>query len=418
MVFSFAVGVRGAGVLCRLAMEATCFLGNRFTAASSRQSFSIHDGLAGTMDSPRAALVPDNMTNEALARSRYERLARTVSDLMDKATQNERILRKFQQYELQLLALSGMEALLDCLLGDSLHHFQLDAVEIWLLDRERQVRDLVPASMQAFAGLVWLDDDHVLRELYADQHAVLLVNPIPAGVFSGRSMRSAALLPLVRHGVLIGALHMGALSPQRFTEDKSTDFIQHLASIVASTFENAINHERLHRLSMIDMLTRVENRRAFAQSMDTEIARAARSGEPLTVMLADLDHFKQVNDNYGHQTGDRVLTAVAQEIAGMLRKTDHVCRYGGEEFALILPSCERALAQEIAERIRQRVSTLRIPSDSGIEVPMTISMGVTCWTRPADYPETLADQLIGMADKALYRAKALGRNRVEFQSLS
>ncbi|MET0379745.1 MAG: sensor domain-containing diguanylate cyclase [Spongiibacteraceae bacterium] len=357
------------------------------------------------------------MPNDTLARSRYERLARTVSELMDKATQNERILRKFQQYELQLLAVSGMEALFDCLLGDSLNHFQLDAVELWLFDPDRQMRTLLPATAPQWPGLVWLDSDRHLRDLYTGQHQVHLVNPLPAGVFIGRSMRSAALLPLVRHGALVGALHLGALAPQRFTADKSTDFIEHLACIVASCIENSANHERLHRLSMIDMLTRVENRRAFTQSMTTEIARAARHGEPLTVMLADLDHFKRVNDNHGHQIGDRVLSAVAQEIVTMLRKTDHVCRYGGEEFALILPNCDRALAQEVAERIRVRVSSLHIASDSGIEVPVTLSLGLTCWSQPGAYPANLADQLIGLADKALYRAKDCGRNRVEFQAM-
>jgi diguanylate cyclase (GGDEF)-like protein len=370
------------------------------------------------LDRKQVIPAPDNMPNESLARSRYERLARTVSELMDKATQNERILRKFQQYELQLLAITGLEALFDCLLGDSLNHFQLDAVELWLFDPHREVRELVPATAQDWPGLVWLDSDRHLRDLYASQSpSVRLVSPLPSGVFIGRSMRSAALLPLVRHGALVGALHFGALASQRFTADKSTDFIQHLACIVASSVENAVNHERLHRLSMIDMLTRVENRRAFAQSMSTEIARAARHGEPLTLMLADLDHFKRVNDSHGHQIGDRVLSVVAQEIVTMLRKTDHVCRYGGEEFALILPNCDRALAQEVAERIRARVSSLRIASDSGIEVPVTLSIGVTCWTQPGAYAATLSDQLIGLADKAVYRAKDRGRNRVEFQSM-
>lgn len=357
------------------------------------------------------------MPNETLARSRYERLAQTVSELMDKATQNERILRKFQQYELQLLAVSGMEALCDCLLGDSLHHFQLDAVELWLLDRDQGIRELTPESLRDLPGLVWLDDGSQLQALYQAQGSVQLVNPVPPGVFSGRSMRSAALLPLVRHGVQVGALHLGALAPQRFTADKSTDFIEHLGCIIASCIENAINHERLHRLSMIDMLTRVENRRAFAQSMATEIARAARHSEPLTVMLADLDHFKSINDHHGHQVGDRVLTAVAQEIAGMLRKTDHVCRYGGEEFALILPNCDRALAQEIADRIRLRVRSMRIASDSGIEVPVTLSIGLTCWSQPSTYPDTLPDTLIRLADQAVYRAKDKGRDCVEFQPL-
>jgi len=126
------------------------------TDATTNTPGLVNQGLADTVDRNHAASAPDNMPNDkgtpndTLARSRYERLARTVSELMDKATQNERILRKFQQYELQLLAVSGMEALCDCLLGDSLHHFQLDAVELWLLDQDRQMRELIPAPPQHY----------------------------------------------------------------------------------------------------------------------------------------------------------------------------------------------------------------------------------------------------------------------------
>ncbi len=354
--------------------------------------------------------------NNKVARGRLEQLARTVSDLMDKATQNERILRRFQQFELKLLSLSGVDPLLDNLLSDSLQHFRLDAVELWLLDPERILRELLPAELQQYAGLQWLENDAELRALYPSKMVVRLVNPPPIGLFPGRPVRSAALLPLVRQGVLVGSLHFGAFSSQRFSQDKSTDFIQHLASVVAVCLENCVNQERLHRLSLIDALTRVENRRSFNASIETEISRATRQGEPLTVMMADLDHFKAVNDNHGHQVGDRVLCAVAQEIAGMLRKTDHVCRYGGEEFALILPNCDRELALEIAERIRQRVAGMRIASDSGIEVQLSLSLGVTCWTKPSAVAEDIAARLVKLADSAVYRAKEAGRNRVEYQA--
>ncbi len=365
-------------------------------------------------DLPRAADAAED--SDKLAQNRLEQLARTVGDLVDKATQNERILRKFQQFELQLLAITGMEALFDTLLAASLRHFRLDAVELWLFDPERIVRDLLPDDLQRSAGLSWFDSDRELRALYPASLSVRLVSPPPANLFPGRPVRSVALLPLVRHGALVGSLHFGAFAAQRFSADKSTDFIGHLASVVAVCIENCTNQERLHRLSLVDMLTRVENRRAFHLSIDTEIARAIRRAEPLTVMLGDLDHFKAINDNHGHQVGDRVLRTVAQEIAGMLRKTDHVCRYGGEEFALILPSCDRSLALEIAERIRARIANLRIASDSGIEVPTSISLGVTCWTRPRPNGIDIAERLIKVADDAAYRAKLGGRNRVEYQT--
>jgi diguanylate cyclase (GGDEF)-like protein len=353
-----------------------------------------------------------------MARGRLEQLARTVDELMDKATQNERILRRFQHFELKLLANSGIDSLLDNLLADSLQHFRLDAVELWLLDPQGILRELLPEELRQTPGLEWLDNDASLRALYGGKSVVRLASPSPSGLFSGRPVRSSALLPLVRQNALVGSLHFGAFSAQRFSPDKSTDFINHLGSVVAVCLENCVNQERLHRLSLIDVLTRVENRRSFNTSIEKEIARALRQVEPLTVMIGDLDHFKAINDNHGHQVGDRVLYAVAQEIAGMLRKTDHVCRYGGEEFALILPNCDRALAQEIGERIRQRVAGMRVASDSGIEVPLSISLGVTCWTEPRPDATGIAERLVKLADNAVYRAKGAGRNRVEYQAYS
>jgi diguanylate cyclase (GGDEF)-like protein len=366
---------------------------------------------------PSAAPLPGvNMAhdNNKLAQSRLEKLTRTLGELMEKATQNERILHNFQQFELELLAVSGLEALLDSLLCNSLRHFRLDAVELWLFDPERILRDLLPDELQQSVGLSWFEHDDELRALYPTQLNVRLTSPPPNGLFPGRPVRSAALLPLVRQGALVGSLHFGAFASQRFSTDKSTDFINHLSSVVAVCLENCANQERLHRLSLIDMLTRVENRRSFHLSMEREIARAVRQREPLTVMLGDLDHFKQINDNHGHQVGDRVLHAVAQEIAGMLRTTDHVCRYGGEEFALILPNCDRALGGEIAERIRSRIAEMRIASDSGIKVPTSLSIGVTCWIKPAASAAMVAERLIKCADDAVYSAKSAGRNRVEY----
>ncbi len=354
------------------------------------------------------------MTADTVAKQRLDKLARTVGELMDKASQNERILRKFQHFELDLLAVTGVEALLDSLLCDTVQHFRLDAVELWLFDPERILRDLLPEDVQQRQGLYWQDSDARLRALYPHPATVALVSPPPAGLFPGRAVASAALLPLVRHGVLVGSLHFGAFTAQRFSLDKSTDFIGHLASIVAACLENCVNQERLHRLSLVDMLTRVENRRAFQLSIDTEIARARRRAEPLTLMLVDLDHFKIINDHHGHPVGDRVLRAVAQEIAGMLRKTDHVCRYGGEEFALILPNCDRNLAIDVAERIRARIAALTLVSDAGLPVPVSLSLGLTCWAHPQAASAGLAARLLKLADTAMYQAKAGGRDRVEY----
>src|SRR5262245_24455848 len=114
-----------------------------------------------------APVQTSDMTDDTLAQQRVERLARTVGELVDKATQNERILRKFQQFELELLAIAGMEALLGSLLEDSLQHFRLDAVELWLFDPEHILRDLLSDELRQRPGLLWQDSDTALRDLYA-----------------------------------------------------------------------------------------------------------------------------------------------------------------------------------------------------------------------------------------------------------
>jgi diguanylate cyclase (GGDEF)-like protein len=138
----------------------------------------------------------------------------------------------------------------------------------------------------------------------------------------------------------------------------------------------------------------VANRRAWDDELPMELARAARSGQPLCVALLDLDHFKAYNDQHGHQAGDRLLKAAAAAWQGRLRKTDLLARYGGEEFAVLLPDCGPAAAIEIAER-------LRTAQPEG-----TCSIGVAAWDGQEE-----ATGLVARADRALYAAKKAGRDR-------
>ncbi|ARN73039.1 sensor domain-containing diguanylate cyclase [Oceanicoccus sagamiensis] len=359
-----------------------------------------------------------------------ENLSTTVNDLFQKAVQNEQILRRYQQFELKLLDHAGFEELLDMLLRNAVDHFQLDNVELWLYDPQDTLVELLPENYLNLPELHLFSKSVPLDQLYGKHPSVRLVTTgdgTPLPVFEGEHLRSAALIPLVRHGVLVGSLHFGSRGHQRFTLDKSTDFIDHLASIVSVCLENAVNLERLHRLSMYDMLTKVKNRRAFHQALDKEVSRAGRSGDPLSLLFVDLDYFKQINDTYGHPMGDKVLKEVAQYINEMLRKTDHVCRYGGEEFALVLPNCGQQRAMEIAERIRQQISQLMIANDDAEEdgckeVSVTLSMGVCCWLPMNDFEEgsedDIAKELIACSDQGVYLSKAAGRNCVHYIDLA
>ncbi len=353
---------------------------------------------------------------------RWEKmLPPAVTELLEKAVQNERILLRYQAFELELLSLDGLEALLDALLEQSVSYFKLDAIELWLLDASGALRSLLPTDAeQRWPGLRWLASDTEMAALYTRPPAVRLCPCTPAAapeVLRGRAIGSVALLPLVRRGELVGSLHFGAFSEQRFSADKSTEFINHLACIIAMCLESSINQEQLRRLSLVDMLTGVANRRAFHQALEREIARARRASEPLAMLFADLDHFKRINDAHGHLTGDQVLREVAAAIATMLRSTDHVCRYGGEEFALILPNCSQTLALDVADRIRRRVEELRLRNSQGQPVAVSLSIGVSHWQGGEKAPEQLDQCLVASADAALYQAKHAGRNRVSYGAL-
>jgi len=166
--------------------------------------------------------------------------------------------------------------------------------------------------------------------------------------------------------------------------------------------------DELRRRAMLDPLTRTWNRDAILEVLERELARAARDGSPLSVIMADVDHFKGVNDTFGHPAGDRVLLGVVASLRAALRPYDAVGRFGGEEFLAVLPHCDGRAARTIAERMRAKVEVERFETASG-SARATLSLGVATMvpTPGADAPG-----LIEAADRALYRAKADGRNRV------
>ena len=167
-------------------------------------------------------------------------------------------------------------------------------------------------------------------------------------------------------------------------------------------------HEEIYKMSILDGLTGVHNKRYFLEFMERELARARRHASSLSLMMFDIDHFKKVNDSAGHQAGDAVLRGVARVLAAEARATDLAARYGGEEMALVLPETDAGGASAIAERLRAAVEGTAHATEHGT-LRVTVSVGVATWPGGGQTP----DELLTTADRALYRAKQTGRNRVE-----
>jgi len=163
----------------------------------------------------------------------------------------------------------------------------------------------------------------------------------------------------------------------------------------------------LEKLSITDDLTGLDNRRHFDELFGTETRRATRYYHPLSVIMLDIDHFKEVNDTHGHQAGDKVLKRLGDILGQYLRETDIVARYGGEEFVMVLPETTPEIAERIASRLRESIEAESFPLGDGAEIKITVSMGVVSRRGQLE-----ADALVAAADEALYEAKRTGRNRV------
>jgi len=165
-------------------------------------------------------------------------------------------------------------------------------------------------------------------------------------------------------------------------------------------------------LSSRDALTGLANRRAFELALAREVDRVARSGEPTLLLMLDIDHFKTVNDQWGHGAGDQVLRATAAALLDCVRPMDLVARVGGEEFAIILPNCASAFGETVAERVRQRLERLRVTVNHNRQISITVSIGgafAPPWVRST--PSLWQER----ADQQLYLAKAQGRNAVRLE---
>lgn len=353
-----------------------------------------------------------------------DELRRKLNLFMDQARENEQKMRRFHEQELNLIGARTLPDLIQSILYNYRRSFSLDAVSLVLYDPEYEIRRILEEEgtrMGDHAGLLFITQRDKLDTLFGDpldprlclfdkeQHQFLF-NQLTQGYMP---LRSIALLPLIRYGELIGSFNLGSFSEERFAEASGTEFLQRLATIVAICLENATNNERLKRVGLTDPLTRINNRRFFDQRLHEEIGRSMRANEPISCLFIDIDHFKTINDDNGHQVGDIILREVARLIREQLRNCDVLARYGGEEFAVLLANTPDAIARDVAQRVRGSIDrhTFQLP-DCEKSLHATVSVGIATMAALQGLEDivSLGHTLVENADHALYEAKSEGRN--------
>lgn len=343
-----------------------------------------------------------------------------LETMLERVQKNSAILQKFQAFEIKLLKLNSLPGTIDHLLEEGKNYFDLDVISLCLIDETGEIAKTLnnySYSRSSKNGLILVDGKGPLKSIAIEPYVGIYEHARCADFFPQieKQPTSVAIIPLSRHGKYLGTLNLGSYQLDRFADNMATDFIEHLSSVVSICLENNLHIEEIRQVSYIDALTGVNNRRFLEQRIDEELKRSQRNAEPLSCQFFDIDFFKSVNDKYGHQGGDLVLSLVAATIKHQLRDNDVFARYGGEEFVALLSNIDESKALEIAERIRKAIQTLVIAIND-ISISVTVSIGVSTYmpdSASISIEGEIAARLIKSADFALYRAKHNGRNRVE-----
>ncbi|HZO23227.1 MAG TPA: sensor domain-containing diguanylate cyclase [Steroidobacteraceae bacterium] len=349
-------------------------------------------------------------------------LQERLTELTEEVSRNDALLRKTQERELELIRATSLPQLLDLMIHGLRTSYQLDVVTLALHDPNHEVRHLLSGDGFRVEDLPEVQFADQVVEL-APQLASLdrpWLGPFRTAdhalLLGGAGQRgSLALIPLRRNESLDGALVFFSVDKRRFTSELASDFLAHLGVVGAICLENAINRARLVRSGLTDFLTGFHNRRYLQARLGEELARAQREQHAVACLMIDVDHFKRINDRHGHLAGDAVLREVAHRISDHMRLSDTGARFGGDEFAIVLPHGTLKDAEKVATRVLDAVRSQ--PIDIGGRQGETVSLSIGVAAASAlpkgtrDYSQ-LAERLLAEADAALYRAKSEGRNRV------
>ncbi len=367
------------------------------------------------------------MGNDKDQSAELQQLRRQLADLHDEVARNEGILHKSQDRELALLQAGDLRALFRTMVIGLADSCGLAQVTVVVCDPDHDIRHLLVAGGTQpgdLPGLMFVDTLAGLAPQYASLQKPWLGRYSAADhqlIFPARNdIASIAMIPLVHKESVVGSLNFGSNVGSRFTREHATDFFSHLGVIASFALENAVNRARLRRSGFTDVLTGWNNRRYLQVRLREELARARRDGSNLVCLMIDIDHFKRVNDTYGHVAGDEVLCEIAQRIESEVRASDVAARYGGEEFVVLLPNTNTDSGVLLAERSRRSISSAPIMLRYDGPVTITASIGIAgiAPDQVDDELKTIGEALIARADVALYAAKAAGRNQVAVDAVN
>lgn len=362
-------------------------------------------------------------------------LRKKLDKLLREARRNEQTQTSYDNFSLAVVAAQGPQELFKLLLEEQ-KKFRVDEIRLCLVDRFHDVERLLTESyQQSYHGLSFIDTET----------SNLLISDMPDRPLLGtriqtkydwlidfndsNNYQSAALLPLKRGNEVIGVQLLLSKDAERYNKSDGTAFLDKLAAMIAISIENCINRQRILELGYQDGLTHAYNRRYFDERLKHEIDRCVRKKTDLVCLFIDVDFFKKINDNYGHQVGDAVLVKLVALMREQVRSSDIVARYGGEEFAVILPDTGIQIAHEVAERIRSQVENQKlIINDNTLSTTVSIGMaslsqikyqtGTTDLNQINRTVNNLDQWLLGKADEALYQAKQTGRNQVVIKKMA
>ena len=369
-----------------------------FSAENREEDAPLADRLAGIL--PRTAATLANRRREEDHRSRAGELEQRLSERTQEIGRRGEAVALLNGMTGMLQSARSIVDILEILRQVSPRLFPGTRGGLYILDAAHRALDVVVAWESLSEGSFHVDDCWALR--LSHTHVVRLPSGGPlCPHVRGTPDGKALCFPLLAHGEAHGLLHLaGADAEERFALN--------VASQIALALANVKLRESLQMQAVRDPLTGLYNRRHLEQALERELRRAARGKTPVGVLMADIDFFKRINDTAGHAAGDEVLRELGRFFALHLRPYDVACRFGGEEFTLILPGATLETAARHAERLRESVCEMTPTYEGRTLGPLSLSFGVAAFPEDGD----TAEALLAAADAALYRAKAAGRNRV------